>query len=953
MKKLFVYTIAVTCLLFCTQFVFAQGHQLKMANKLYEQFDYQRAIEVYKGILKKDKKNAEASEKLAHCYRLTSNTRRAESAYKKAIRYNKNKNILKFYYAQALMSNKKYEDALDMFKTYTDLSPKDSRGWRFLESCENISEYLKDSSMYKISKMAINSSQSDFSPTFYKDGLVFTSARTNAGTNRKSRSKWTGEAYTSMYFTSPQSGNNWSKAVSLEGKQTNPYHEGPAVFNKKGNVMFFTRNVSKGKKSSFVNLRLFETRLLRGEWQDERELPFNSDSYSVGHPALSADGYTIYFASDMPGGYGGKDIYESTLVNGLWTRPRNLGKNVNTEGDEMFPFMHDDGSLYYASDGLGGFGGLDIFSAQRTGNSWTVTNVGYPINSAKDDFGLILTPDKQTGYLASNRKGSRGDDIYMLYIKEEKAAEMVAVVPPKPKMQQRASAGAVESRNFREKISAGNKPKPTKKPMVAKVATKPPKKRMSKPIPTEELPNYDNIPFEAADRASSEPNKMVEKAEVPSVIPTKKFEAADRPSKEVVTAKVPVTPTKKLVTPPVEKVIETATRPAEKYDIVRRTEVVTEMAPPKAVATPKAKAVVAATKTTTASKSLVKTAVSPAAPTYKMVPLDKYEKKIIAIEETEVVETAEHATENKPSSFRTTTVIHSVPKEFREPGVYDMNPTPNASTPNEAIVGANPAPAPAIGGNSSSYNSGGGFNKGTKKGKKDIRLVLIGIVLDKTSKRPIGGAHVELIDLMTQRKQEFTTETDGNFYFKLEPERNYRLLKITDGQTEDQKVISTVNKLSTEILHAILEGGEISGVSNTIGSGYDDNYKYSTDSPDVLVWSVDESKDTKGLGVRSDAYADPYDDSHLTFKIQIGAFKRSMQPNGFFSKVEGKVEVERAANGFNRYVTGNFRNYKEAETYQKELFRKGYNKSFVAAYLNGYRLEMPVEEVLEMYYNHR
>ncbi|OWY24717.1 hypothetical protein C7N43_14840 [Sphingobacteriales bacterium UPWRP_1] len=398
---------------------------MKQANEYFERYEYTNAIDLYQQILKKDKNNAEALEKIAECYRLTSNYHKAESAYKKAAKYNPDQPILQFRYGQALMANRKYEEAIAVFEKYSELVPYDSRGWQFTQSCKSIKKLQLDSGQYNITSLPINSKGSDFSPSFFNDGLVFASGRNLSAFEQKDG--WTGEAFLDLYYTEPQA-EGWTEPVVLPGKTNTPAHEGPATFNKFGTLMYFTRSATKGesKKSGTVNLKLYQAKWVNGKWTDVDELPFNSNDYSVGQPALSPEGKTLYFTSDMPNGYGGKDLYKSEYINGKWTAPQNLGRSINTEGDEMFPTVQSDGTLYFSSDGLGGVGGLDIFVAVNKNGAWIVDNAGYPINSSMDDFGLILQPDKQKGYFSSNRPGSRKDDIYQVAIHTKKAEQILS-----------------------------------------------------------------------------------------------------------------------------------------------------------------------------------------------------------------------------------------------------------------------------------------------------------------------------------------------------------------------------------------------------------------------------------------------------------------------------------------------------------------------------------------------
>ena len=428
MKKI---TLLLT-LFFCittNYLVVAQNATLKAANEVFEQFKYKEAIVLYKEVLEKDKQNIVAAEKLADCYRLIGNAKSAENAYKKAIKLNPKNDILKFYYGKALMSNEKYEEALKYFNEYKAAEPTDKLVYNFIDACEHIDDLKRDSSAYKIAFVpTINSMEGDFSPVFFKDGLVITSLRNENTLNRKNDQN--GDSYADMYFVK-QLGVHWTPGALMEGKQSNPYHEGPATFNADGTVMYFTRNVpkSKAKKTGESHLQIYESRWSNNHWSEGVVLPFCDENYSMGHPTLSADGRKLYFSSNMPGGLGENDIWVSELQNGKWSKPENMGSNVNTAANEMFPFIHPDGTLYFASDGWGGFGGLDIFSATPFAEDWTVANMGTPINTARDDHGLVLNPDKTLGYLASNRK-RENDDIFEVKIQASQAQKLLVEKAP-------------------------------------------------------------------------------------------------------------------------------------------------------------------------------------------------------------------------------------------------------------------------------------------------------------------------------------------------------------------------------------------------------------------------------------------------------------------------------------------------------------------------------------------
>ncbi len=390
---------------------------------------------------------------LANSYRLTGDTKNAEYAYAKVIESDESA-IYYLYYAQALQSNKKYDQAKEMYLKYDDqiraeeedgeqvealntstipkefnseayrrINAKDERGKKLAEACDRIQSF-KDNKQIELKNVkALNGGFLDFSPSYYRDGIVFVSNR-NDHRQVQHTDKWLNTQFMNLYYAEKNDeelGFGAPEAFSYE--VTTKFHEGPVTFTKSGGTMYFTRNNfnngKKGKdKKDIIRLKVYSAERLGDTWGDVKELPFNSEAFSVCHPTLSADGRKLYFASEAPGGYGGLDIYVSEMLNGSWSVPLNLGENVNSAGNELFPFIHDDGTLYFASNGHPGLGGLDIFSAVQTredeDNSWDVIqNIGKPFNSSVDDFGLILDLTGKEGYLTSRRKGGYGeDDIY-------------------------------------------------------------------------------------------------------------------------------------------------------------------------------------------------------------------------------------------------------------------------------------------------------------------------------------------------------------------------------------------------------------------------------------------------------------------------------------------------------------------------------------------------------------
>lgn len=261
----------------------------------------------------------------------------------------------------------------------------------------------------------LNSDALDFSPTFYREGLVFVSSRTE---NRKIDSK-INERFFDLYFADLGRKGEPSPPQQFSVKINSEYHEGPVTFNKAGDKIFFTRNnLSANNKpitssDGIVKMKIYEADKGTSEWENIQELPFNSDEYSCLHPSIDVDNKRLYFASDMPGGEGGMDIYYSDFKNGKWTTPMNAGTKVNTSYDEVFPFIHSSGILYFSTNKPGGKGGFDLYRLMPDRAFPFALHLGEPFNSSGDDIGLIVTDKGTSGFFTSSRDGE--DDIFSIY----------------------------------------------------------------------------------------------------------------------------------------------------------------------------------------------------------------------------------------------------------------------------------------------------------------------------------------------------------------------------------------------------------------------------------------------------------------------------------------------------------------------------------------------------------
>ncbi|MCO6478685.1 MAG: PD40 domain-containing protein [Phaeodactylibacter sp.] len=262
----------------------------------------------------------------------------------------------------------------------------------------------------------LNTEALEFSPVFYGNGMVFVSSRRKEGPIDGQ----IGETFFELFYSELDPNGIPLKPEPFSLRINSQFHEGPVSFNRDGDMMYFTRNnlmqgVQKADSKGRVGMKIYQASQGQFDWENVRELPFNSDEYSCMHPSLSPDGNKLYFASNRPGGKGNLDIWVSFNQNGQWSEPVNMGPQVNTGGNEAFPFIHESGTLFFSSDGHKGYGGLDLFMIDVGQPEWgALINLGEPFNSKADDLGVILNPDGDIGYFSSNRAGGKGkDDIYM------------------------------------------------------------------------------------------------------------------------------------------------------------------------------------------------------------------------------------------------------------------------------------------------------------------------------------------------------------------------------------------------------------------------------------------------------------------------------------------------------------------------------------------------------------
>lgn len=416
-------SIALLGILLLSNIAVAQTSKLTRADALYKAGGYFEAIELYRDDIDKVKDKIELSKylyKIGNCYRLIGNARQAELWYQKAILRECPDPKVFFYYAEMLKMGEKYDEAIEQYRKYKILAPLDKLADSGIESCELAKRWKETPSGYEIINMrGINTKFSEFSPAYASNDyteLLFTSSR--KGTTGGKTSAVTGESFTDIFFTTRDVKGVWSNPSSVGDNINTQYDEGAASLTSDFNTMFFTRcKVSKRDK---LGCQIFSAKRVEQGWLTPDEIKIASDSMIVAHPAISADGTTLYFASNIPGGFGGLDIWKVTRASAgdEWGEPINLGGEINSPGNEMFPYVHADGTLYFSSDGHPGMGGLDIFKAKSQENgAWIVENMRYPINSPADDFGVVFEREREAGYFSSRRQGGRGaDDIYMFYL---------------------------------------------------------------------------------------------------------------------------------------------------------------------------------------------------------------------------------------------------------------------------------------------------------------------------------------------------------------------------------------------------------------------------------------------------------------------------------------------------------------------------------------------------------
>jgi len=399
---------------------FGQTQRQKRAERQFENFSFVKAIDIYGKLIDKGINDQYAQRKLADAYIMLREPEKALPIYAQVVQQENVPSEYYLYYAQALRANGDYDTSKIWMKKYKEAGGKeDSRTKLFFKNDDIASGIFNTYEKNTLHDVNFNTKYNDFGAVEYENSIVFTSSR-NEGVSVKRVYGWDEQPMLDMYVV-PVKNNEGGLVESIKGSVNTIQHDGPATFNTEGSVMYFSRNnYYENKKindeDGIMHVGIYKAELVENKWDNIQPINLNNPNYIVYHPTLSKDGKLLYFASDMPGGFGGVDIYSSEInMDGTFKTPVNLGNVINTEGNEGFPYIDANDNLYFSSDGHVGLGLMDVFVSVKNEENKIVNviNLGEPINSKKDDFAYYLDAEGFKGYISSNRKGGvGGDDIY-------------------------------------------------------------------------------------------------------------------------------------------------------------------------------------------------------------------------------------------------------------------------------------------------------------------------------------------------------------------------------------------------------------------------------------------------------------------------------------------------------------------------------------------------------------
>lgn len=412
----------IVCLLLTAVAAGCRTPKLSEADAQFQRGEYYDASVTYKKVYNKLRKKEERPQrgevafKMGRCYRLLNMSARASAAFQNALRYEYPDSTTHFMLAQALHADGKYAAALRSYDKYLEFCPDDSLAINCAEGCRTAQEIRARGSRYVVKQAKLfNSRRADFCPMYLGadcDQIYYTSTTEKATGDKKS--EITGMKNADVFFSKKNEKGEWERPEPVEGELNTEFDEGIVAFSPDAQTMYLTK--ARRELNAPTSVEIYTSTRSDAKWSAPVKFEITTDTLSTfGHPAVSPDGEYLYFVSDMPGGYGGKDIWRISLKERQGSLV-NLGPDINTEGNDDFPYVRSDGSLYFSSDGHPGMGGLDIFRAAAVGDPadlrWKVENMGFPINSAGDDFGITFGKGED-GFFSSNRGDARGyDHIY-------------------------------------------------------------------------------------------------------------------------------------------------------------------------------------------------------------------------------------------------------------------------------------------------------------------------------------------------------------------------------------------------------------------------------------------------------------------------------------------------------------------------------------------------------------
>jgi len=398
----------------------AQSNATKKADKHFNKFQFVEAAEDYLKLATDGDEDAYIYGQLAECYYNVFKTVEAEMWYAKALETSSSPEMI-YNYSQMLKANGKYEESNTQLEKFASMRPADQRATAYRANPNYLPKILEKGKKFNVQNLSINSDVSDFGGTLQDGKLYITSARNS---NRKTYG-WNEEPFLDIYTSTVDSDGAFQMPAIIKENINTKYHEGTVSFSPDGNTMYFSRESYYDKvferdsltKYKISVLNLYKSVKQEGQWSEAEAVSLNGDSYSVKNPSVSADGSTLYFASDKTGGYGQFDIYSAPIdADGSVGEATNMGQKLNTEGQEMFPFISSNNTLYFSSNGHLGLGGMDVFFAKVVdGKVGPVRNIGIPVNGNADDFAFSMNEETEEGFVSSNREGGKGsDDIYAI-----------------------------------------------------------------------------------------------------------------------------------------------------------------------------------------------------------------------------------------------------------------------------------------------------------------------------------------------------------------------------------------------------------------------------------------------------------------------------------------------------------------------------------------------------------